>query len=134
MRIGGMEEMRLCTEAGVKNYTVNGACSNCGECCSNLLPMSGREIQTIKRYVKAHGIKENRHDAPTVIPTLDLTCPFRNDAKQRCDIYPVRPFICRDFQCDKQQAGLFANISKYDEDTRGVNVRETFFPRKGKTG
>jgi hypothetical protein len=28
--------------------TVNGKCSRCGECCSNLLPLSEKEISDIK--------------------------------------------------------------------------------------
>ena len=32
----------------VKNFTVNDKCSNCGQCCSNLLPMSEKEVKNIK--------------------------------------------------------------------------------------
>ena len=130
MRTSGLDTMFRTLGEGVKNYTAHGQCSNCGECCSNLLPISEREIKEIRRYIRVNDVKEHKHNGPTMTPTLDLTCPFRNDAKQCCDIYPVRPFICRDFKCDKSQARLLANIDKYDDDTRCVNMREMFFPVK----
>ena len=49
-------------EDNIYNFTKDGKCSGCGNCCSNLLPMSQKEVDAIRRYIKKHGIKECRHD------------------------------------------------------------------------
>lgn len=83
------------------NNCVDGKCSNCGECCSDLLPLTDAEVRKIKRYAKAHNLKEHRQ-APFFDPkAIDLTCAFRNEQTKRCDIYPVRPLICQAFICTK---------------------------------
>ena len=56
--IGTFEEMWRDMEAGVFDYTVAGHCSNCGSCCSNILPISPQEILRIKLYIKKNQIKE----------------------------------------------------------------------------
>ena len=79
----------------------DGKCSGCGECCTDVLPLTDRELKIIKDYAKAHGLKEHRQ-APFFDPgAIDFTCPFRNQIEHRCDIYPVRPKICRSFICSK---------------------------------
>lgn len=87
-----------------ETYTCNcvdGKCSGCGSCCSDILPLSDREVARIKAYVKAHNLREHRQ-APVFDPNVtDFTCPFRNPTEKRCDIYPVRPEICRSFICSK---------------------------------
>lgn len=64
-------------ERGVYDFTQGGECSNCGQCCSRFLPVSAKEVKTIKRYIQKHHIKEQRHFYPTAQPMDDLTCPFR---------------------------------------------------------
>ena len=34
------------------NLTKKGKCTGCGECCSNILPLSDAEIKRIKDYIK----------------------------------------------------------------------------------
>lgn len=75
--IGKMQEIIKNMKSGVYDFTVDGKCSSCGACCSNALPLSGKEIKEIKRYVKKRRIKEQKHLAPVKNNTLDLTCPFR---------------------------------------------------------
>lgn len=66
-----------------------------------MLPLTSRELQRIRTYAKAHNLREHRQ-APFFDPgAVDFTCPFRNQEKRRCDIYPVRPEICRSFICTK---------------------------------
>lgn len=84
-------------DRSVTDYTKDGKCSDCGACCSDLLPISAEEIATIKRYIRKHNIKESRHN---VMMGVDMTCPFRDEAKRCCTIYPVRPMICRQFMCN----------------------------------
>ena len=35
----------------VKDFSINGKCSMCGECCGAILPVSEKEIKRIKKYV-----------------------------------------------------------------------------------
>ena len=90
--------------------------------------MTADEIAVIHKYIKKHNIKEHKHILPFAEPTLDLTCPFLNDSKpnEKCDIYEVRPRICRDFICDPKQR-LPMNDLKYKLKCRIVDVRSEFF-------
>ena len=121
-----IEEMKK----GVYDYTKDGKCSGCGSCCTNFLPMSEKEVKIVKRYIRKHQIKEQKHTLPTANPTMDLTCPFRDNVGRRCVIYEVRPAICRDFQCDKPKKGIMANRDMYEERLGIVMVRETFFGKE----
>ena len=113
--------------ASVKDFTDNGKCSNCGQCCSNLLPLSNREIKNIKAYIKKHKIKEQRHNGMTGV---DMTCPFRDEANKKCLIYEIRPAICRQFMCNHTQA----DIMKAKVDLHRINnivfMRAEFFGNK----
>lgn len=80
---------------------IDGKCSGCGECCADLLPLSDDEIKRLKVYVAKHNIKEHRHTYFFDPEATDLTCPFRNEQEMKCEVYPVRPLICRSFICSK---------------------------------
>lgn len=97
----------------VTDFTQNGKCSNCGECCSNLLPLSEREIRTIKSYIKRNKIKEQRHNARV---GTDMTCPFRDEANKKCLIYSVRPQICRSFMCNHDVKDIEKKQSSFPQD------------------
>lgn len=99
MAIGSWGEVEATETKGVKNLTENGKCSNCGECCSNYLPLSEHEIVVIKKYIETHGIKEVVRATP-LLHVADIMCPFRSDIGKKCLIYPVRPNICKRFKCD----------------------------------
>lgn len=60
------------------DYTKNGKCSNCGECCSHILPVSNTEIKRIKRYITKHHIKLHNHK-------YKILCPFRNEAEKKME-------------------------------------------------
>lgn len=81
----------------VTDFTVDGKCSSCGKCCSNMLPMSKEEVIRIKGYIRGKGIKEQRHNG---MVGVDMTCPFRDEANKKCLIYEIRPAICRQFMCN----------------------------------
>lgn len=112
---------------GTYDFTCNGKCIECGNCCSNLLPMTDEEILIIKKYIKQYKIKENKHLVPLSTVALDLTCPFLDNGKncEKCTIYEVRPKICRDFICDPKQRPK-ADL-EWGLKCRPVNVREEFF-------
>lgn len=131
--IGTIEQMIKDMEHGVYDFTKDGKCSQCGACCSDLLPISESEYHRIKRYIKKHNIKEQKHVAPAVLveqPKLDLTCPFLNESKktEKCVIYPARPAICRCFVCNDQQ-GAINHPELYEEERVPVSMRETFFKK-----
>ena len=111
--IGTIEQMLQDMKDGVYDFTKDGKCSQCGACCGNYLPMSEKELKEIKRYVKKHRIKPQRHLMPSVEPTLDLTCPLRNDSERKCMAYSVRPQICRSFKCDKPNNDIRATKREF---------------------
>lgn len=114
-------------EQGVYDFTVNGECSNCGSCCSNLLPISQKEADRIARYIKKHKVKEQRRLFPTAGDGNALSCPFRSEAEKKCLIYSVRPAICQDFRCDKPKKGIKAKRELYQGRYGLVDMRATFF-------
>lgn len=89
--IGKIEKMIKDMEHGVYDFTKDGKCSQCGQCCANFLPMSEKELKRIKLYVKKHHIKPQKHILPTADAAIDFTCPLRNDAEKKCMCYEVRP-------------------------------------------
>lgn len=111
---------------GIYNFTDKGKCSSCGNCCSNLLPLSKCEIKAIKKYKKKHHIQQCIHSETAM---LDFICPFRDNEKKICTIYKVRPLICRDFKCDKPAKDIEATetflYGRYDT----VDMKELFFTK-----
>ena len=63
-------------------------CTNCGKCCG-IIPATNKEVETIRKYIAENDIKPIKGDM--------ATCPFRDEVKKKCLIYPVRPLICRLF-------------------------------------
>ena len=106
------------------DFTVNGKCSNCGECCTAFLPISNTELKRIKKYVKRHNVRANYNAINTYEnPVLDITCPFRNNAENKCDIYEVRPWICQKFTCGDCKHHMAKNVK---QDKKVINLREIF--------
>ena len=128
IKASNYQEMMSDFENGIYDFTKNGKCIQCGSCCSNLLVMTEEEIETIRKYIKKHNIKEHRHILPLAEPTLDMTCPFLNDSKpnEKCDIYEVRPRICREFICCPSKRPAMNDL-KYKLKRRVVDVRSEFF-------
>ena len=114
---------------GVYDFTDNGKCTNCGQCCSDILPVSGSEIKTIKNYIRKHKIQEQKHFAP-VAEYFDFTCPFRNNLEKKCVIYEVRPLICRCFKCDNPKNKIESDKKVYRRKNNVVSMRETFFGKE----
>lgn len=101
--------------------TINGECSGCGQCCTNILTLSDKEIHKIKSYIGKNKIKPINHCNLLSMEYSNI-CPFLNEEK-RCNIYSVRPEICRRFVCSK-----FKNNEKaYDyADKKVINMLDTF--------
>lgn len=93
--ISFLEAVQRDMDDNIYNFTKDGKCSDCGNFCSNLLPMSQKEVDAIHRYIKKHCIKECKHLLPVATPVIDMTCPFRDNGNKVCTIYEVRPEICK---------------------------------------
>lgn len=128
MNIATLEQVRKDMEYGVYDNTDNGKCTGCGACCSNMLPMTDKEIEVIRRYIKKHNIKECGHGIPLVNPISDMTCPFLDSGKktEKCTIYEVRPAICRCFICSEPH-GALKHKELYESIRKPVDVRREFF-------
>ena len=125
---GILEDVYKDMESGVFDFTDNGRCVGCGQCCSDLLPVSAKEIKEIKRYIKKHRIAEQKHFIPTAdVLQFDLTCPFRSDSERKCLIYKLRPAVCKDFKCDNTSKGIKANKDLYHGRYSVISMRETFY-------
>ena len=113
----------------IYNFCKDGKCIQCGNCCSNLLPMSQKEIDVIRRYIRKKHIKECRHIAPATV-AYDMTCPFLDTGKscEKCRIYPVRPEICKQFICDNEQRAKH-NRALLGQTRQIVDVRNEFYPQ-----
>lgn len=125
MPVATIDRMIADYAKGVTDFTVDGKCSGCGSCCTNFLPMTGREIKRIRDYIRRAGIKECKHYVPAASAVIDMTCPFRNNMMRRCEIYKVRPAICRSFQC----GGKRAAAGQRNSGAYVVDVRQTFFQK-----
>lgn len=102
----------------ITNFTINGKCSSCGECCGDMLHLSKKEISTIHKYVKENNIKATLSKHNCFVSTFDNTCPFRDEKERKCKIYEVRPLICRKFTCD---------TNKWNKDNRDlINKKRKF--------
>ena len=61
---------------------------NCGACCGILFP-SLAEIRNIKDWLGKH-----KREFKEFHMLVGIDCPYLGDDKH-CEIYPVRPFLCR---------------------------------------
>ena len=130
IRLGTTEEM---LQEQLTDYTKDGHCSDCGSCCSNILPMAESEIERIRKYIKKHDIKAQVHCAVLASDALDMMCPFMDMKREHhCTIYSIRPQICRSFLCNKNALDALKDPELWIEDRQLTNVRETFFGGKEK--
>lgn len=83
-----------------KDFTCNGICSKCGECCGAILPLDQEDVDKMSDYVlenKIHSI------TATLIMQNKLQCPYYTGNKEKgCAIYPARPKVCKLYKCDKR--------------------------------
>ena len=52
MKSSSLEQMMADMNNGTYDLTCNGECTQCGNCCSNILPMTEDEITTIHKCIK----------------------------------------------------------------------------------
>lgn len=80
-----------------KDFTCNGKCSKCGECCGSILPIDQDDANKIQDYVVENSIFPQRQ---ALVMRNELQCPYYTGNK--CAIYEARPKICRYYQCNKK--------------------------------
>lgn len=103
-----------------QNKTINGQCSGCGNCCSNILMLTDKEIINIKKYIEKNNVQPvNRN---TIFNFVNI-CPFLNFDNQ-CNIYEIRPEICRKFSCN---INMNEDLSDYTT-VKAIDMIATFYP------
>lgn len=93
------EIIKNIVEGNVKitDNLICGNCSKCGECCTNFLPVTQKEINEIQKYVIENKI---RPQTQILVMQNRLSCPYYDGKK--CLVYEVRPLICKEFYCYKK--------------------------------
>ncbi len=78
-------------------------CENCGNCCnhSNPISISKEELEKISKYLgishKEFKQKYVKQAKSGYFNLKNLPCIFRDEQNKTCEIYPVRPAVCRIF-------------------------------------
>ena len=111
----------------IQNFTINGDCSNCGQCCGDVLPLSPEDLQRLRKYVKQHNIKPINKKFPLADTPIDLSCPFRDDVLQVCTVYPARPWICRAFRCDQDKTEIQRRKAAIGHTAVSLSLRYALF-------
>ena len=100
--------------------TQDGICSGCGNCCANILLLSDVEIKNIKKYILKYNIKAvNRN---TIFNCVNV-CPFLSK-ENTCNIYSVRPDICKKFSCNPT---INKDLLNYTN-VKAINMFKEFYP------
>ena len=109
----------------ITNFCENNQCSKCGNCCTNFLYLTEKEIRRIHRYIEKKKIKDFFEDVRE--NSVVLYCPFRKD--DGCSIYKERPEICRQFQCNLSPFIIEKNKQyfKNKEHYKPVDMRLEFY-------
>ena len=103
-------------DGNIINNTINNSCSKCGMCCGMFIPFTDKEIAKIKKYVKKYNIKQVE-DRETE-NGFEARCCFYDVKNKKCNIYSVRPYVCKDFICNrkdwKRQRNKYELIGDYN--------------------
>lgn len=105
------------------DHTIDGECAMCGRCCSAVLCVSDSEVSKIKHYLGQHP-EVKMIDRNNVLQKdfIDV-CPFLSE-ENRCQIYEVRPEICRRFICSKYKSA--GNKPLNHRNKKIINMITTF--------
>lgn len=101
-------------------------CRRCGNCCSNFLPLSKKEIRDLKEIIKMKKLKPTRAIFGV---NIESACPFLNG--NICNIYDYRPEICRNYTCKKFQNADYNDANKlFSEKRELIDLRKEFFNKE----
>lgn len=108
-------------EEKLNNFFKDGKCSRCGECCTPFIPITNKEYKTIKKYIEKNNIEcEEQVEGNNVY----IKCCFYNRKEKKCNIYEVRPEVCRRFKCCNSMQQINAR-RKYFNDRADINKAGT---------
>ena len=116
------------------DYFIDNKCSECGNCCTRYLPLSNKEINQIKAFIKRKGIKQQIHCVNVLASkAFDMLCPFLDDTKpnHKCTIYKVRPLVCKEFTCRNYIRGISPTNKLLNEPRKKTDLVDIFFGNKG---
>lgn len=109
--------------------TINHQCSRCGDCCGLFIPFTEKELTVIKNYVKEHNIKPVDR-INKVTGQFEAHCCFYDSVNKKCTIYEARPFVCKDFKCDrkdwKKRRIQYEKRAKYNSSFTNKTILATF--------
>lgn len=113
----------------IYDNTCNGECSRCGDCCGLFVPFNDDDLERIKTYVEKHNIKQfDRIDKLT--GAFKAHCCFYDEINKLCTIYEVRPYVCKDFICNrknwKEKRDNYERNAKYNSTLVGKQILATF--------
>lgn len=126
-----------------KDFTKDGKCTKCGNCCANIISVTPKEIKRISKYVKENNIKPIHHgDLKTENAIIDSMCPFlkyNEDNTKTCIIYNERPEVCKKYICSESELDLankfLIDIQKgkldakeFLENRKDMNLQQELFP------
>lgn len=103
------------------NCTNNHKCSNCGQCCMPVLPITMEEYYTISDYIKTNHVEA----VPSLVGNdFHIDCPFHDYKNNKCNIYEVRPEVCRNFLCSHTEKRINKDRTYYDQraDINGIHL------------
>lgn len=106
------------------DHTINGCCSGCGDCCANVLPISKEEVGRIKQYIKKNNIVPVNRNNILIGEYIDI-CPFLSK-ENKCNIYEIRPEVCRNFLCSEILNHTGENINHRNKHI--INMLTEFYP------
>lgn len=95
-----------------RDYTCNGKCSKCGNCCIPWCPITQKEYETIKEYIKKNNIKAQPLKEGN---NYCMDCCFHDRKNHKCNIYEVRPEVCKNFICSKSFEQVDKDRKYYDD-------------------
>lgn len=112
----------------IVNRMENHKCSRCGDCCGLFIPFTEKELSVIRAYVKQNNIKP--HNRLDMNGQFNARCCFYNEIEKKCDIYEVRPYVCKDFKCDrknwKSKRDSYEKRAKYNSSLSKKQYMATF--------
>lgn len=86
-----------------ENKCCNHKCSGCGSCCGEYLPLRKKDEFRINDFLIANPDFKPSFSIHNDTKNLYVICPFLDEKTNKCRIYDIRPYVCRDFKCDRNK-------------------------------
>lgn len=116
-------------EKAISDNTIEGHCSGCGRCCTDILLLSESEIKEIKNFLKKHPEIKPINRSVFIDKVANNVCPFLSQDK-KCSIYSVRANICKNFLCSDFCKKPTKKDYNFYKNVKVVSMMETFFPEE----